>query len=132
GHLRLKGPLSRVDVRHCTLHPDKGGISHSNTGSALAIQLTHCLCGPVRTTRAIGSVAARDCLFDNGEALAFELPDTLLSLERCTVFGGTRSGVLFASNSLFADPLDIVRTQEGCMRFCYVPPGSQTPRRYRC
>nr|MBF0681168.1 hypothetical protein [Pseudomonas sp.] len=132
GNLQLKGPLSRVDVRHCTLHPEKGGISHSNTGSALSIRLTHCLCGPVRATRAIGEVEARDCLFDNGEDLAFELPDTLLNLERCTVFGGTRSGMLYASNSLFTDSVDIVRKQEGCMRFCYVPPASQTPRRYRC
>jgi hypothetical protein len=28
--------------------------------------------------------------------------------------------------------LDIERRQQGCLRFCYIPYGSQTPRPYRC
>jgi hypothetical protein len=26
----------------------------------------------------------------------------------------------------------VMRTQKGCVRFCYIPEGSQTPKRYRC
>src|SRR5262249_21611196 len=26
----------------------------------------------------------------------------------------------------------VARRQQGCMRFCYVPPESRTPRRYEC
>jgi hypothetical protein len=45
-----------------------------------------------------------------------------------------------ASDSIFfarvavsgAAPLVAERRQEGCVRFCYVPPGSVTPRRFRC
>jgi hypothetical protein len=33
---------------------------------------------------------------------------------------------------LFNDPVQTLRRQEGCIRFSYVPPGSATPRRYRC
>jgi hypothetical protein len=48
----------------------------------------------------------------------------------------------FASNTLFFaalastdtwnSPVLSERKQEGCIRFAYVPPGSRTPRRYRC
>lgn len=132
GALNLKGPLATVDLRHCSLTPDKGGIRHSNGGSGLHILLTHCLCGPVRVTKAIAGVSARHSLIDNGGATAFDLTDTPLALDCCTVLGDTKAGGLTASNSLFTRPLAIVRKQDGCVRFCYVPPGSQTPRRYRC
>src|SRR5262249_44277894 len=28
--------------------------------------------------------------------------------------------------------VNVARRQIGCMRFCYVPPGCRTPRRYHC
>jgi hypothetical protein len=30
------------------------------------------------------------------------------------------------------DPVTVRRRQDGCVRFSYLPPGSHTPRRYRC
>lgn len=132
GQLRLDGALREANLRHCSLTPGKGGIRHTGTGSQLRLRLTHCLCGPVRVSKAIAGVEGRDCVFDNGDAQAFDLPDTRLDLDRCTVFGGSAAGELEAGNSLFSAKLSIARRQEGCVRFCYVPPGSLTPRRYRC
>src|SRR5262249_20571780 len=40
--------------------------------------------------------------------------------------------VELAQNSIFAGCVNVARRQLGCMRFCYVPPGCRTPRRYRC
>ena len=37
-----------------------------------------------------------------------------------------------AENCIFNDCVNVARRQIGCMRFCYVPPGCRTPRRYRC
>jgi hypothetical protein len=37
-----------------------------------------------------------------------------------------------AENSIFMGKVTVARRQTGCVRFCYVPPGSKTPRRYRC
>jgi len=37
-----------------------------------------------------------------------------------------------AENSIFTGCLNVARRQLGCMRFCYVPPGCRTPRRYNC
>jgi hypothetical protein len=132
GQLRLQGKLRAVDIRHCSLSPGKGGIRHTGTGSELAIVLSHSLCGPMRVSKATAGVSASHSVFDNDGALAFDLPDTPLALDRCTVFGGTSAGELEAGNSLFTDTLVITRRQQGCVRFCHVPPGSVTPRRYRC
>lgn len=39
---------------------------------------------------------------------------------------------LSASNTLFTGTVLVQRRQEGCVRFCHVPEGSRTPRRFRC
>lgn len=35
-------------------------------------------------------------------------------------------------NSIFTGLMTVGRRQIGCLRFCSVPSGSRTPRRYRC
>ena len=37
-----------------------------------------------------------------------------------------------ADDSIFMGCVNVARRQLGCMRFCYVPPGCRTPRRYHC
>jgi hypothetical protein len=37
-----------------------------------------------------------------------------------------------AENCIFAGHICVARRQIGCVRFCYVVPGSRTPRRYEC
>jgi len=37
-----------------------------------------------------------------------------------------------AENSIFMSRVRVGRRQRGCVRFCYVAPGSRTPRRYQC
>lgn len=54
-------------------------------------------------------------------------------LENTTVFGKTRVYKLnLASNVIFTDTVSSTITQEGCVRFSYIPPCSKTPRRYIC
>jgi hypothetical protein len=56
-----------------------------------------------------------------------------ITFVRCTVIGQVLAHALpLAENSIFTSKLTIVRRQGGCMRFCYLPPGSRTPRRYHC
>jgi hypothetical protein len=69
-----------------------------------------------------------------------------LTLRNCTVVGKVKTDAFeLASNTLFLAerapgddpaawpaPVQARRTQEGCMRFCYVPPASRTPRRFQC
>jgi len=58
---------------------------------------------------------------------------TRLTILRSTVFGPVQvDSIDLAENCIFTNPLLIARRQHGCVRFCYVPPGSRTPRRYHC
>jgi hypothetical protein len=52
---------------------------------------------------------------------------------RSTVFGTVRAhAISLAENTIFSGRVRVARTQTGCVRFCYVTPGSRTPRRYGC
>jgi hypothetical protein len=42
------------------------------------------------------------------------------------------AGTPVASESIFTGVVTVGRRQRGCVRFCYVPPGSETPQQYRC
>ena len=39
---------------------------------------------------------------------------------------------LWADDTIFDDVVTVARRQDGCLRFCWVPADSSTPRRYRC
>ncbi|HEV8630791.1 MAG TPA: hypothetical protein VGV61_10775, partial [Thermoanaerobaculia bacterium] len=93
-----------------------------------------------------------ECIVDAGMAdgVAFEgtaagEPGGELELTDCTVVGKVHTRLLrLASNTIFfarlgaapaetwEAPLWAERKQEGCVRFSWVPPGSLTPRRFRC
>jgi hypothetical protein len=56
-----------------------------------------------------------------------------LSIVRSTVIGQVNAhAILSAENVIFIGSVGVARRQLGCMRFCYVSPGSRTPQRYRC
>jgi hypothetical protein len=61
------------------------------------------------------------------------MPGPVTTLERVTVFGSVHVKELsLASEVIFVHPVLADRRQEGCVRFSFVPAGSQTPRRFRC
>lgn len=56
-----------------------------------------------------------------------------LNIQRSTVFGQIQVHAIdLGENCIFEGRLFVARRQQGCLRFCYVTPGSRTPRRYRC
>jgi hypothetical protein len=65
-----------------------------------------------------------------------------LEIENSTVIGRVNARNLEASNTIFlagkgvapewTTPVRAERLQEGCVRFSYVPPGSEVPRTYEC
>jgi hypothetical protein len=61
------------------------------------------------------------------------LAHAVLRVLRSTVFGRVQTHAIdLAENSIFCGIVRVARRQRGCMRFCYVTPGSRTPQRYRC
>jgi hypothetical protein len=57
----------------------------------------------------------------------------VLTVRNSTVFGIVDvHAIELAENSIFNHCVNVARRQLGCMRFCYVPAGCRTPRRYHC
>ena len=66
-------------------------------------------------------------------APGYAVAHAVLTMLRCTVFGIVDvHAVALAENCIFASCLNVARRQLGCMRFCHVPYGCRTPRRYHC
>ncbi len=66
-------------------------------------------------------------------APGYAVAHAVLTMLRCTVFGIVDvHAVALAENCIFTNCLNVARRQLGCMRFCHVPYGCRTPRRYHC
>ena len=58
---------------------------------------------------------------------------SVLTIRRCTIFGQTQvHAIELGENSIFDGRITVARRQYGCLRFCYVTPGSRTPPHYHC
>lgn len=150
--------LRRLILRHCTLVP---GLSLETDGAPSApgepsliveadgvtVEIERSILGPIRTVEDT-QVSAVDVIIDANERdhLAFANPDGdgpggWLTLIDATVFGRVDAAAMpLVSNTILdaaegpagAAPVRSMRRQMGCIRFSYVPPGSRTPRRFRC
>jgi hypothetical protein len=154
--VRIDGSVSGVTIRHSTLVPgwglrcDCGPMRPSEpsievTGSLLCLRIDRSIVGAIRVERdevredplkllISGSIV--DALDSGAIALgADEKRCAYATLElRCsTVIGQLQAHcVELAVNSILDGIVRVCRRQAGCMRFCYVRPGSSTPRRYEC
>lgn len=108
--------------------------------SRLAISLYRTISGAIALPDTVPSLRLEDSVVDKGglpeqfdtSGTAIAAPGAMAEILTTTVLGRTRVQQLEASNSLFTEKVTVLRHQEGCLRFCYVPEGSQTPRRYQC
>jgi hypothetical protein len=134
-------------VRHCALVPapvsprpaslivDPGNVS-------LELEVFRSITGPLRVPPDMVSLTVIDSIIDaapGGTVPAIAAGDygldygPPLTLQAVTAFGAVIAReIVLASDCIFTDPVSAQRRQEGCLRFCYLPPGSSTPRRYRC
>lgn len=161
GQLTVSGDQCTVTLTDCTLVPGHGLLPdgtplHPGEPSVLvtakegaSLQLTRVISGPIAaaeggSTSVIGSILDATSPYyvaHAGPDLASAGPD--LTITGSTVIGKVRARTItLASNSIFharlgdADPWTAPvwasRRQAGCVRFCWLPPGSITPRRYSC
>ncbi len=154
GFLRVTGDLGTLRLLHCTLVPGRRLTEQGDPGATapsvqveasaagktinahLRIEAAFSITGPLSAPERAMGAWLLDSIVDgiSGDAYGGPLgaPGPPLSVERSTLLGGVQAKSLDASETIFTAPVQITRTQEGCVRFSYVPPGSQTPRRYRC
>ena len=157
GEVRIEGTVS-VQISDSTLipgrsldengKPGRSGLPSIN-GNAIgaSVCLTRVISGPVALPT---SCSLRVCasIIDSGEPVfqAIAGADLVgagpnLHIEDSTVVGWVWvKAIRLASNTIFHarqgdSRLPLVRAQRlqvGCVRFCWLPPGSMTPRRYEC
>ena len=154
--IHIKGDLAEVVIRHCTLVPGwdldhdcepkaahESSLTLSNTDARVTIE--HSILGSIvvdvnQTQLEPISIKVSDSVLDatDNEREVLSTSDrrkayAILEILRCTIFGQVGvHAIELAENSIFNDLVKVARTQIGCMRFCYVPDGSRTPRRYNC
>jgi len=152
----VTGPVGAVVIRHCTLvpgwslephcepsHPEEPSLVLEGTTACVQVErsiigtilvITNEVCSDPLPIHLIDSVL--DATDPGREALS--APDcrhanAILHAHRSTVIGEVFThAVGTAENSIFDGCLNVARRGDGCVRFCYVPTGSRTPRRYHC
>ena len=157
GALRLaaagRNNLRRLRLQHCTLVP---GVQPSLLVDIpdVIIEIDHCITGGLRIAAGAHMEITNSIIDATSEsAVAFAHGDGIsaggsLQVVDSTVIGKVRTTEMkLVSNTIFVaaladdDPwitakvgaaIRSEKKQAGCVRFSYLPPGSQTPRRYRC
>ncbi|MEU4768761.1 hypothetical protein AB0H12_36485 [Actinosynnema sp. NPDC023794] len=154
--VHVSGPVGQVVIRHSTLvpgwtldpqchpvQPEEPSLVLENTTACVQVERsilgTILVQGNEVRTEPLEIHIADSILDATGrdrEALAG--PDcshahAVLSLSNTTVIGEVHAhAIRIAENSIFDGFVHVARRGIGCLRFCYVPGGSRTPRRYRC
>jgi hypothetical protein len=155
GHLRLRhctmvrGPQPDLTTATVTLdYLPPLRIESPNT----TVEIEGCIIGPIQVGPDV-TVRLKNCIVDAGTTSDVALADLLGTgaagtwrIENCTIRGKVKVAVLeLASNTIFLGdlaPTDVTsiwpaalfvqRRQEGCVRFCWLPPRARVPRRYEC
>jgi hypothetical protein len=155
GNVDVIGDLGQLRLLHSTLIPgrqlDGDGnpmgngasliVAAQNAGGQeinlqLSVQAAFSIIGRIEVPQPATGIWLFDCIVQGigGVAVSDAAGNYAPSLttERSTVIGTVQAKSLQASETIFTAPVGVQRTQAGCVRFSYVPPGSKTPRRYRC
>ena len=106
----------------------------------LRVEMAFSITGQIRVPESAEGIFALDCAIDGQGAQAIRglgpsatASGPALHLERCTLRGDVNARQIdLATETIFDGVVTVARRQTGCLRFSYVTPGSETPRRYRC
>lgn len=161
GGVRACGDV-KLTLNHCTLVPgrtlDEEGHpqfpdldslvaeaipGECGTFTDLAVTIEKSIVGPLRLPADCEALVIRDSIVQALQVADVSQPaiaaddDALepgppTTIERSTLWGAVYVKELTASETLFNDPVRVQRRQAGCVRFSCLPPGSVTPRRFRC
>jgi len=160
GSVKIAGDAATVQFMDCTLVPgialDRCGKplqpgTPSITASVIEpdLSLVRCISGPIGVAEE-GSARVCSSIVDSGSpcAVAYAAPDMTsaggdLHIEECTVIGKVHVRTMtLASNTIFVArrarhdhwkaALWCSRQQVGCVRFCFLPAKSITPRQFHC
>lgn len=152
GGIDIQNSLGELKIQHCILIPgislDQDGnpvysttpsVRAVDTNTSLEIEIDFSIVGLLRLPEEMTKLTVRNSILDGLGQTVLARTGTddktgpLTVLERVTVLGAFYvSELLLANEVLFTQKVHSDRTQNGCVRFSYVPRGSKTPRRFRC
>jgi hypothetical protein len=152
----VQGELGSFTIRHCTLvpgwaispdctprRPTETSLELIDTTARVVIE--HSIVGSIQITQDQvmtdpTPIRISDSVIDacGQDEVALGCPDwpvahATLTLERSTVIGALQvHAIELAESSILIGEVTVARSQVGCVRFCYLTPGSRTPRRFNC
>ena len=123
------GPPSPKDNARDRLRPSHEAVQEARCrGIGRGVRLD-----PIRICIADTILDATDPELEALGAPGCPAAHAVLNIVRSTIFGRIQAhAVELGENSIFMGIMSVIRRQIGCLRFCYVRPGSRTPRRYQC
>jgi hypothetical protein len=154
--MRVAGELARLLIRHSTLvpgwslqpdcqphRPAEPSLELDEVDTHVTIE--HSIVGSIQVwhdevLRDPGRIDISDSIVDatsaGREAIGGpgrQFAHAVLDIRRSTVIGQIQThAIVMGENSIFHGIVRVARRQLGCVRFCWVQPGSRTPRRYNC
>jgi hypothetical protein len=128
----VAGNLGRLHVNHCTLAPLKGHLAVQQPNDDLLVRLERSICGAIKLPTTVHQLQVEQSIIDGRNGAAIQALQARADLQASTFFGGVHVRMLEAGNSIFTGQVISDLRQAGCVRFCFLPVGSLTPRRYRC
>ena len=153
-NIEIKGTAaSTVTLRHCTISPlfthDPNGIQllpiepslkWNALQSSGSLVIDHTITGRLILAEGINvgiSDSIVDSLQENNILIAASedgsSPAGKITVLRSTLIGRVEvQEIELAENSIFLGLVNSKKKQQGCIRFCYLFPDSQVPRRYYC
>lgn len=155
GRIAVGDDVDRLRCLHTTLVPggprtatgasvEKASIAVVGTAPRLRIIAAFSVLATVVVGKPIDELLVLDSVVTmRGETGAVVMTDAALSglrAERSTFLGSVTARTIDASECVFDGQVLAARTQEGCVRYCFVPPDdaadpandSRTPRRFAC
>lgn len=103
-------------------------VTADAANASLEVHSHRSILAGIEAPGAIGGVH----LTDSAVTGQVHAPESAMTADGSTVLGTSEVDALRASSSIFAGKVTVEQHQEGCVRFCYVPIESRTPRRFRC
>jgi hypothetical protein len=128
--------ISELLIRHCTLR-NPGAIALGNSGAVTnaTVRLDQSICGPVIFTDNMSgdlNISGSVIGADRGGTTVLAAPALTCTLCDTTILGAAKMREVSATNTIFAEVASALRRQSGCLRYSFVPQGSQLPRAFRC
>jgi hypothetical protein len=140
GLVLLKSGLS-LKILHCTIMPfnfaSQKVIAADKDARDISMKLSRCITASLNVSpETVISVNIEDSIIDGGkEEYAISSAKSwgpVAIIKRTTIFGKTSVKELTASETIFTEKVSVEHRQIGHVRYCYIPPESSVPVRYKC